>query len=183
LKLRITCILTCRCAKCGKQFAISQDVTKHTRENECSRNEKNSSKNFIDEYWKCTTCPFTSDSEAEFLFHKALHDGVVKRDSFAEKHESTSAHKFQCPLCDNIFNKSTLRDHIRRHTGERPFPCGKCFATFIRRSAARIHQKECSGKTTAANLQVQIIRERNYVCSECSSAFHTKLVLTNISSL
>ncbi|XP_011502698.1 PREDICTED: zinc finger protein 780B [Ceratosolen solmsi marchali] len=166
-----------RCLKCGKHFALSQDVTKHTRENQCSRDEKSLYKNSNTNNWKCPICQFTSDSEAEYLFHKALHEGLVKCDSLVVEYGSTSTHKFRCPLCQNVFSKSTLRDHIRRHTGERPFRCDKCIATFMRRSAARVHQKDCNGQTTTMNSRIEIIQERKYICSECSSAFHTKHTL------
>ncbi|XP_016841879.1 zinc finger protein 11 isoform X2 [Nasonia vitripennis] len=155
-----------RCAKCGERFALSQDVTRHTRENRCcSQEEKPSSSAVKAEQWSCDVCTFASDSGAEFLFHKILHDGPVEREEAAKSTQPC----YVCPLCERTFRKCALRDHLRKHTGERPFPCGKCSATFARRSDRKLHQKNCQG----AEGPVIRAKERKYICNECDGAFYT----------
>ena len=83
--------------------------------------------------------------------------------------------KYSCPVCDRAFAKVSLRNHIRSHTGERPFPCAKCLAPFSRRSDLNAHQKECAGPSSAGWPDAGPPgRKRAFACSECSNAFYTK---------
>ncbi|KAJ8676545.1 hypothetical protein QAD02_012332, partial [Eretmocerus hayati] len=167
-----------RCPRCGERFALPQDLTRHTRDNLCHVGENNYSENLDPSTWRCTDCPFTSESEAEYLFHKALHNGPIARtDPLIAEVEGllvVPAGKFQCPLCNRLFERVTLRDHLRKHTGERPFPCGKCSATFARRSTMRAHQKTCA---VASTTPTSSSLERKYACNECGDAFQTKHTL------
>ena len=48
--------------------------------------------------------------------------------------------RYQCPYCPiRKISKSNLDDHIRTHTGERPFTCVVCGQTFKRRAHMRDH--------------------------------------------
>ncbi|XP_076679111.1 uncharacterized protein LOC143374675 isoform X2 [Andrena cerasifolii] len=167
-----------RCPKCGALFALSQDVTRHTRENNCRSDKKlNAAKTAaLKEEWKCSSCSFSTDSQAEFIFHTALHSGIVRADDENPGCER-SLPKYSCPVCKKPFAKVSLRNHIRSHTGERPFPCAKCFVSFSRRSDLNAHQKECTGSTSSAVWSRESGRKRSFVCSECNNAFYTKHAL------
>lgn len=164
-----------RCPKCGTLFALSQDVTRHTRENKChdSNDESNKTKtaNARDE-WKCNSCGFSTNIQAEFIFHEALHAGIVRNDN-EDENSGKSLAKYSCPICKKAFTKVSLRNHIRSHTGERPFPCAKCLVPFSRRSDLNAHQKECTA-STSSGWSEGLGRKRSFVCSECNSAFYTK---------
>lgn len=155
---------------------MPQDVTRHTRDVECGKaGEADAGKAARTEgQWKCTNCSFTTDSQAEFLFHDALHAGSIAVNTDEPGCSKTSA-KYRCPICEKCFPKVTLRNHIRRHTGERPFRCIKCSLAFTRRSSLNMHRKECSASTTSPNGGEGFVsRRRKYVCSECNAAFFTK---------
>ncbi|XP_076222268.1 uncharacterized protein LOC116432953 isoform X2 [Nomia melanderi] len=167
-----------RCPKCGMLFALSQDVTRHTRENNCRGDNKlNAARTAaVTDEWKCGSCSFSTDSRAEFIFHEALHAGIVRKDNDEEPEHGKSLPKYSCPVCKKTFAKVSLRNHIRSHTGERPFPCAKCSASFTRRSDLNAHLKACTGSTPSA-WPNESARKRSFVCSECNDAFYTKHAL------
>ncbi|XP_023290103.1 zinc finger protein 836 [Orussus abietinus] len=164
-----------RCPRCGLLFALSQDVTRHTKENECAEKDHlpQDLSSGLEDTWRCTTCPFATNSHSELIFHEALHTGYVE----VGKDESSDkiSKKYRCPLCEKEFPKVSLRNHIRSHTGERPFPCSKCYASFSRRSGLNAHEKDCVGIPPGSSQEA--FRRRDYVCSECNHAFYTKHAL------
>ncbi|XP_029049931.2 zinc finger protein 808 [Osmia bicornis bicornis] len=166
-----------RCPKCGTLFALSQDVTRHTRENKCRVDkELNETKaTLIKNEWRCGSCSFSTNSRAEFIFHEALHSGMVENEQ-DDPNCSKSVAKYSCPVCKKSFTKVSLRNHIRSHTGERPFPCAKCHASFSRRADLNAHQKECTG-STSSDWSDESGRKRSFVCSECNDAFYTRHAL------
>ncbi|KOC66596.1 Zinc finger protein 99 [Habropoda laboriosa] len=173
-----------RCPKCGIVFALSQDVTRHTRENKCrgegggeeDNSKSNDAEATVKDEWKCTRCSFASDSQAECMFHEALHAGSVAQNDEDGTNCGKSLPKYGCPVCKKAFTKVSLRNHIRSHTGERPFPCAKCLASFSRRSDLSGHQKECRG-SASTGWPEESGRKRSFACSECSNAFYTKHAL------
>ena len=59
----------------------------------------------------------------------------------------TGERPFHCTVCAKTFNvKHNLTVHMRVHTGERPYTCKVCFKTFRQKSAVNSHMKRVHKK-------------------------------------
>ena len=66
---------------------------------------------------------------------------------------------YQCDICQKTFGKSgNLMTHMRRHRGEKPFACPICQKKFVQSSSVTTHLRTHSG-------------ERPYLCDYCGKRF------------
>lgn len=69
-----------------------------------------------------------------------------------------------CSECDAVFDRpAKLRDHLRRHTGEKPFQCEQCDSAFSRKKDLDAH--------SLSHVPSQL---KPYKCSECTKGFNTR---------
>ena len=79
----------------------------------------------------------------------------------------SSSKVHRCKECLKIYSRAgTLKVHMRKHTGERPFECLECGKRFAEKGNLSTHQRIHSG-------------ERPYKCSDCQQTFTTQGHLTD----
>lgn len=79
---------------------------------------------------------------------------------------------FLCQICGKQFYRSwKLQDHIRTHTGERPYGCKKCDKSFASKSGLASHKHIHTGYTK--------FNYRKFVCDTCCQAFTSINALRN----
>nr|XP_057915475.1 gastrula zinc finger protein XlCGF57.1-like [Doryrhamphus excisus] len=66
-----------------------------------------------------------------------------------------------CPVCENVYNKSALPQHMRTHTGEQPFSCSVCCQRFAHKSNMVTHMRTHTG-------------EQPFICAVCGCRFSFK---------
>ena len=107
--------------------------------------------------FKCGLCPFQSNSHVAMTQHNEFHKpdrqfpcpyencyyrGPSSRhlnSHVNQKHRSASKH--QCPICHKLYKKKThLARHLVSHTGDKPYTCLDCHATFSTHSSYYRHK-------------------------------------------
>lgn len=95
---------------------------------------------------------------------RPIGGGITQRENSSGRQDSSIKKKYGCPRCNvTCSNQGQLRDHMRVHTGERPFRCTfqNCTRSFARNEELTRHKRIHSG-------------QRPYSCQVCGKAFSRK---------
>ena len=158
------------CVTCGSSFAQSSTLTNHMRTHStesytcqyCGKVLKHPSSLKIHERQhtgqnmsRCSVCGAEFTCNSTLKAHMESHSDIkqlcpvcgkyFKRMSFRHHlltHDNDK--KFICKLCNKMFKTSRgLKDHLNRHSGNRPFICGypDCYKSFVSRKALLGHAR------------------------------------------
>jgi len=92
----------------------------------------------------CTIAELGYSSNAELERHnRYFHaDRVDLSQSFKKPVEPNPSASLECHFCGKRFTRGfSLRNHIRSHTGDRPFACSECGRAFTRSNDRTRHEK------------------------------------------
>merc|ERR1712150_41341 len=85
----------------------------------------------------------------------------VLNQHLAENHDDPAAMKLQCTHCKKwLGNKTFLTNHMRTHSGERPFKCDFCPKMFSTNKSMGFHRKEMHHEEWEANKDQILARKK-----------------------
>nr|AYG86903.1 zinc finger protein 131 [Salvelinus malma] len=145
-----------RCNKCDRSFRLYYHLKQHMRAHVAA----------LDKPHVCCHCGKAYMREAALKQHlNTLHYEAEE----LSRSQSQKKKMHMCDYCDKQFDHfGHFKEHLRKHTGEKPFECPDCHERFARNSTLKCHMAACQNGAGAKKG-----RKKLYECQVCSSVFNS----------
>ncbi|XP_014026607.1 zinc finger protein 131 [Salmo salar] len=145
-----------RCNKCDRSFRLYYHLKQHMRAHVAA----------LDKPHVCCHCGKAYMREAALKQHlNTLHYEAEE----LSRSQSQKKKIHVCDYCDKQFDHfGHFKEHLRKHTGEKPFECPDCHERFARNSTLKCHMAACQNGAGAKKG-----RKKVYECQVCSSVFNS----------
>ncbi|XP_063280845.1 zinc finger protein 131-like isoform X5 [Prinia subflava] len=141
------------CEKCNRSFKLFYHFKEHMKTHSA-------------ESYKCDTCNKSYLRESALKQHLTCHH---LDEGSASKKQRPGKKIHICQYCDKQFDHfGHFKEHLRKHTGEKPFECPNCHEHFARNSTLKCHLTACQSGAGAKKG-----RKKLYECQVCNSVFNS----------